>query len=221
MRRTALILILILILPTLCWGSVSPELSLEVPGIEWTAFRLDLESRWTADGSRFYVSDLTRSAVAAASKDSASMLRQEFIPMVDRHGPDDMVSMMSFIWAELTGGVDVVAEVKAFSRQWRNRGRTVRTVRSVQTVTRKKPYSRCRWKIIVAYRVDDNLELAARFNARGNLRNKKKMAFELSAADIFPDELGLTTVYRDGSFKIEADKVALTQTAMAKVVVRF
>ncbi len=218
MRRIALLTLTILIFPALCWGSVSPDPNLELDGVEWTAFRLDLGSSLTANNPVRYRMDLPLVEQARAAGYISWINSLGNVPTTGRQDPDDMVSMASFLWAELMGGVDVVAEVKMFSRQVRSRGRKVRSVR---TIARKKPAPRCRWKIIVACRVDDNLELAARLNATGNLFRENRVAWQLSAADVLPDELGLTTVYRNGRFMIEADDVTLTETAMAKVVVRF
>ncbi|MDT8396838.1 MAG: hypothetical protein RRA32_10430 [bacterium] len=215
MKKTVLQMILILILPALCLGSAGPGANLEVPGVEWAAFRLDLASPLTADTPALRRLALPRVEESRAPGYSSPINDPENARIAAGYGPDNMVSMVSFVWAELTGGVDLVAEVREFSRQWKMRGR------SVQAAAGKEPDSRCWWKIVVACRVDDNLELAARFDTRGSLFNEKNVAFELSAADVFPDEVGITTVYRDRTIMIEADKVAMNGTAMAKVVVRF
>ena len=207
MKRTALLMIIILTLPALCQGSESPLVTLELPAIQWDAFSLDLE---TPLRGQVYT-DL-----------GSTPSRESYRPN-DMVAPNNMISMASFVWAEMTGSVDIVGQVRTFSREWRKNGTRARAVvnRTTSQNVRKSPDSRSRWNIVVGYRIDDNMELAARFDTRGSLLNEKSVAWQVSAADVFPDEVGLTTVYRDGSFMVEADRVSVPETAMAKVVVRF
>jgi hypothetical protein len=199
MKRTVLLTIIILTFPALCQGSESPMLSLELPAIQWEAFSLELGTPL-----------MGQSYIDLGSTPSWELHRPT--GMV---APNNMISMASFVWAEMTGSVDIVAEVRTFSREWRKKGRPARAANI------KRHDSRSRWKIVVGCRIDDNMELAARFDTRGSVLNEKRVAWQLSAADLFPDDVGLTTVYRDGSFLLEAEDVNLTDDATVKVVVRF
>jgi hypothetical protein len=206
MKRAVLLTIIIMILPALTYGSESPPIRLELPAIQWEAFSLDLDAV----------------PLPQALLSGASIPSEEYRADKGIAAPDNMVSMASFLWAEITGSVDLVAEVRIFSREWRKRGRRARMVagKESQKVSRL-PDTRCRWKIVVGCRIEDNLELAARFDTRGNLLNEKSIAWQVRAADILPHEMGLTTVYRDGSWLLEADDLMLADDASVKVVVRF
>ena len=213
MKRTALITILILTLPALCQGSVGPMPVLDTPKVEWNGYRLDLDDSMAADRSGSL--ELTPQSLSVILKGNTVSLDDALTYQAEVYSPRDMVSMVSYMWAELTGSMDVVAELTQFARQWRRGNRPARTAAA------KGADHRNRWKIVVGCRIDDHLELAARFDTRGNLMNEKRVAWQLSAADLLPDNVGLTTVYRDGRFMVEADKVSISEAAMAKVVVRF
>jgi hypothetical protein len=211
MKRTVLLIIIILTLPALCHGSVSPEPVLELSGDWYQMLDLDLDVdlELLPKGTvRFDVPGLDPSLTVQGPNYTNKMV-----------SPDNMISMASFIWAELTGSVDIVSEVRTFSRQWRRNGRRARA--AVNRNAKRNSDTRSRWKIVVGCRIDDNMELAARFDTRGNLLNEKRVAWQLSAADVFPKEVGLTTVYRNGNILLEAEDVNLTDDATVKVVVRF
>jgi len=199
MKHTVLLTIIILTLPALCQGSESPMVSLELPAIQWETFSLELGTP----------------LMGQAYTELGSIPSWELNRPNGLVAPNNMISMASFVWAEMTGSVDIVAEVRIFSREWRKKGRPTRAA------SKKRHDSRSRWRIVVGCRIDDNMELAARFDSRGSLLNEKRVAWQLSAADIFPDEVGLTTVYRDGNLLLDADDVNLTDDATVKVVVRF
>ena len=47
------------------------------------------------------------------------------------------------------------------------------------------------------------------------------MALELNTLDPMSEEVGLTMTYSDGDFDIRADRMTLTETAEARLVVKF
>ncbi len=214
MRRTVLLTILILTIPALCGANAKLKEPTELPGFVLDSFHLESGNHWTTDGPGFSVRDLPGSTIAVR-EDRPFLMEREFSSPARQDLPDDMVSMMSFVWAELTGCADVVREVRTFSRQWRNRRRSGRSV------SRQVRDERSRWKFVVAWRVTEKLNLAARIRARGGRFTDGRLAWQLSAADILPQKLGVTTVYRNGSFRIEPDELVLNHRAEAKVVVNF
>jgi len=113
------------------------------------------------------------------------------------------------------GGVDVVAEIKDFARQIRRKGRFG------QLRQNNKRDSRNRWRFIVAWRINDQAEIAALLKNRGRLFGDGHLALEVNALDPMSEEIGVTMAYSDGDFDIRADRMTLTETAAAKLVVKF
>ena len=211
---TAIAMILILTIPVLCQGSIGPGPRLELPELEkarWDAYHLELEAGTISMGS------LDHGAVAGDRKMNSRSLNEIHggIPYSGKPTPGDMVSMMSFVWAEMFGGVDIVAEVKDFARQMKGRGRFVNVSRS------EKRDSRSKWKFIVACRIDNQTEVAAQFRNRGGFLRESKIALEINTLDPISEEVGLTMAYSDGDFDIRADRMTLTETAAARLVVKF
>jgi hypothetical protein len=126
-----------------------------------------------------------------------------------------MVSMMSFVWAEMFGGVDIVAEVKDFARQLRHKDRPVKASRS------ERRDSRNQWRFIVACRIDEQTEVAASFKNRGQFFRDGNVVWEINALDPMSEEIGLSMAYSDGDFDIRADRMTLTEVAAAKLELKF
>ena len=214
MKRTVLLTLTILILtfPAPCQATVGPQPVLELSRNWHQVLDLDLG---------LFPSELATPGLSTPEFFTAAMRVDEsdLNLLALENGPDDALSLMSFVWAEMTGAVDIVREVRIYSRNWRNKRQHLQVATNRSTDNRPDP--RNRWKIVVGCRVDDNMELSARFDTRGHLFNEKSITWQLSAADLLPDNVGLTTVYRDGGFMVEADRVSVPETAMAKVVVRF
>ena len=122
--------------------------------------------------------------------------------------------MMSFIWAEMFGGVDIVAEVKEFARQVRIKGRNAKVQR-----TRERD-SRNRWRFVVAWRIDDQMEFAALLKNRGRFLGETSMAFEINALDPMSDEIGLTMAYADGGLDFRADRMMLAEGTAARLTLK-
>ena len=211
---TAIAMILILTIPVLCQGSIGPGPRLELPELEkarWDAYHLELGA------GTFSVGSLDHGAVAGDRKMNSRSLNEIHggMPYSGKPAPQDMASMMSFVWAEMFGGVDIVAEVKDFARQMKRKGRFVKISLN------KREYSRSKWKFIVACRIDGQTEIAAQFRNSGWFLREGNMALELNTLDPMSEEVGLTMTYSDGDFDIRADRMTLTETAEARLVVKF
>jgi hypothetical protein len=215
---TAVAMILILTIPVLCQGSIGPGPRLELPELataRWNAYHLELERGWEADAvvdvTLEYVpgSDLRINTVRSLNGINSGL------PCDSKSAPGDMVSMVSFVWAEMFGGVDIVAEVKDFARQMKRKGRFVKIRRN------KREYSRSKWKFIVACRIDGQTEIAAQFRNSGWFLREGNMALELNTLDPMSEEVGLIMAYSDGDFGIRADRMTLTEAAAARLVVKF
>ena len=211
---TAIAVILILTIPALCQGSIGPDPSLELPELEtgrWDAYHLEIGA------GTFSIDSLDHGAVSGERNMKSRSLNEIHggIPYSGKPAPTDMASMMSFVWAEMFGGVDIVAEVKDFARQMKSRGRFVNVSRN------ERRDSRSKWKFIVACRIDNQTEVAAQFRNSGWFLREGKMVLEINTLDPISEEVGLTMAYSDGDFKIRADRMTLTETAAARVVVKF
>jgi len=218
MKRSILYIVLILAIPALCHGSIGPEPRLGFPVLETglrDAYYLELENIWqeaTFNADSFDLTPVAGERIIAGG--SFYEIRGGVAPS-DRPAPSDMISMMSFVWAEMFGGVDIVAEVKDFARQVRYKRRRVRSRRSQRRDLRN------RWRFIVTCRVDQQTEVAAFFTNRGRFLGEGNMALEINALDPMSEEIGLTMAYSDGDFYIRADRMTLTETAAAKLMVKF
>ena len=218
MRHSVITMIIILTIPTLCLGSVGPDHHLDVSHFEVLGFddyRLELEEKMQSVTFNIDTLDLTPNAGEGNMSGHALDDLNGGIPGTVRSAPRDMVSMMSFVWAEMFGGVDIVAEVKDFARQMKGRGRFLNVSRS------ERRDSRSKWKFIVAFRIDNQTEVAAQFRNRGWFLRESKIALEINTLDPISEEVGLTMAYCDGDFDIRADRMTLTETAAARVVVKF
>ncbi len=218
MRHTVIAIILILIFPVLCQGSIGLDSHLEFPELEtagWDAYLLDLEREWQAGNSGGGSLDFT--PIAGQKNMTVSSLNDIHggRPYSGKPAPKDMASMMSFVWAEMFGGVDVVAEVRAFAKQWRSRKNYSRVVRI------RRHDNRSRWRFVVAFRIDEQTEVTAMLKNRGRLFGGGTMALEVNALDPVSEEVGLTMAYSDGDFDIRADRMTLTDTVEARLVVKF
>jgi len=215
MKRTVIYILIVLAIPALCQGSVGAGPDLGLPVFQWAAYHLDLERSWCVDhpvaGSLDLAAVGGRRAHAYGSLDRI----HGGMPHGGRPAPGDMMSMMSFVWAQLFGGVDIIAEVKDFARQVRLNKRTVKNSRS------QRRDMRDRWKFVVSCRVDQQTEVAALFKNRGRLFGDGSLAFEINALDPLSEEIGVTVAYSNGDLDIRADRMTLTQTAAAKLVVKF
>jgi len=219
-------MILILTIPVLCQGSIGQTHRLDLPGLEtvsWDLIRLDMVNEWQADPlinrtSFDLESDVSKEHMTVDSLNDI----HGGIPYAGKPAPKDMASMMSFVWAEMFGGVDVVAELRAFAKQWRLRKNYSRAVRNHSQVTQIRRHdSRSRWSFVVACRIDEQTEVAASFKNRGRLFGGGNMALEINALDPMSQEVGLKIAYSDGDFDFRADRMTLTETAEAKLVVKF
>ncbi len=211
---TAIAMILILTIPVLCQGSIGPDPRLDLPELEkarWDAYHLEFGA------GTFRVGSFDHRLVASERKMNSRSLNEinGGIPYSGKPTPRDMVSLMSFVWAEMFGGVDIVAEVRDFARQMKGRGRFLNISRS------ERRDSRSKWKFIVAFRIDNQTEVAAQFRNRGWFLRESKIALEINTLDPISEEVGLTMAYSDGNFDIRADRMTLTETAAARVVVKF
>lgn len=219
MRPTAVTtttILIILILPVLCLGSVSSGPDLVPPmgrADDGVSFRLDVERNTGAELPGDWTVDLETTGIS----ERVRSLRQVRggTPCPGKPAPDDMISMMSFLWGRMFGGVDIVAEVKDFARRWKDRGNYVRVSRP------SRPDHRHQWKLVIACRIDDRTELAARVKAKGSLFGEGKLALEVNALDPMSEELGVTMSYDGADVDIRADRMTLTETAEARLVVKF
>lgn len=210
--------VLVLAIPALGRASIGPDTCLEFAALEkaaWDAYRLDFKSDWQAGGTRLGSLDL-HPVLENGNKIGRSLNGVHGgIPNSGRPSPGDMLSMVSFVWAEVFGGVDVVAEVKDFARQIRRKDRPVRASRSEQSDPRSH------WRFIVVCRIDQQTEVAALFKNRGRFLGEGDLALEINALDPMSEEIGLTMAYNDGELDIRADRMTLTETAAARLMVKF
>jgi hypothetical protein len=218
MRHAVLAIILILTIPAFCQGSIGPAPSLELTKLEtagWDDYRLQLEHQLQADtagsGSLDFALDAGEWKINSRSLDEIN----GGIPYAGKPAARDMASMMSFVWAEIFVGVDIVAEVKDFARQIRRKGRTVKDRQN------KRRDSRNRWKFVVSCRVDEHSEVAALFENRGRFFGEGNLALEINTLDPMSEEIGLKMAYSDGDLDIRADRMTLTETAAAKLMLKF
>jgi hypothetical protein len=218
MKRRFLYIVLVLAIPALSWGSIGPDTLLEFPVFEtaaWDAYRLDFESDWLAGGTRLGSLDL-HPVFKNGNKIGRSLNEVHGgISNSGRPSPGNMLSMVSFVWAKVFGGVDVVAEVKDFARQISRKGRPGKASRSKQDDPRNH------WRFIVVCRIDQQTEVAALFKNRGRFFGEGNLALEVNALDPMSEEIGLTMAYNDGQLDVRADRMTLTETAAAKLVVKF
>lgn len=218
MRTIAITMILILTVPAICLGSIGPAHRLDLPEVEtsgWEAYRLVVRHTWTTDDPQGVNLDFAPGPEYGISSVSSLNRIKSGLPWERNLAPRDMISMMSFVWAQTLGGVDIVAEVKDFARQVKHRGRYSNVHRNNQRDTRN------RWKFIVSCRIDGQTEVAAHYNNRGRLFGDGRLALEINALDPMSEEIGLTMAFRDGYLDIRADRMTLTEKAAAKIMVKF
>ena len=218
MRRTVITIILILAIPALCQGSLGPDLHLQLsePAANGQVdFHLELEQGWRAGISNRGGMDLSPAASQWGAAGYSLGGIHAGMPRSNNPAPRDMLSMMSFVWAEMFGGVDIVAEVKDFARQIRRKGRYG------QLCQNQERDSRNQWKFVVAWRINDQTEVAALLKNRGHLFGDGNLALEINALDPMSEEVGVTMAYSDGDFDIRADRMTLTETASATLMVKF
>ena len=218
MRHSVIAIILILTIPTLSQGSVDPDHHLDIPQLETVGsdlYHLRVEQKLQVD--TFNIGNLDLTPMAGEENEMGRSLDDinGGLPHSDRPVPRDMLSMMSFVWAEMFGGVDIVAEIKDFARQVRRNNRPARVIHS------RSSDSRNQWKFIVACRIDEQTEVAALFKNRGRLFGEGNMALQINALDPMSEEIGLKMAYSDGELDIRADRMTLTEKASAKLMVKF
>jgi hypothetical protein len=218
MRQTFIAIILILIIPALCQGSIAPTPRLEFPACEtsgWSVYHLEFENHWQI--GTFNTGSFNLSPVAGERKTTVGSFDAIHGGVVRsaRPAPRDMLSMMSFVWAEMFGGVDIVAEVKDFAQQINRKNRLARNSRSEKRDLRNK------WRFIVVCRIDQQTEIAALFKNRGRFFGESNMILEINALDPISEEIGLTMAYSDGDLNVRADRITLTERAAAKLMVKF
>ncbi len=129
--------------------------------------------------------------------------------------PRDMISMVSFVWARMFGGVDIVAEARDFARRVRQKSRSRPGDRG------KDHHWANRWQLTVACRIDDVTEVAASFENRGAFFGDGSVSLKINALDPTSKEIGLTMAYSEGDLDVRADRLTLTDTAEARLVVKF
>lgn len=218
MKYAVTVLILTLTLPNPCFGHTVSDPHLEPTVLEtngWEGYHLDIEQFSQSSPSFRLNSDLAPliEDLRPASRSLRTM--DAGLPCDTRSVPEDMVSMISFLWAEMFGGVDVVAEAKELAWQLRSRRSRSRTVRV------KGEDRRSKWNFVIACRVDDQMELAARFKSRGHLFGEGSMALQVKAAEPRTNEVGLIMSYVDGGLSLKPDSVSLADAAEVKLVVKF
>lgn len=218
MKRAVIYIFFLFATPAICLGSTGVPSSPEFPHLEKNlrdAYFLMLEHEWK---SEIVTSGALDHAAVALDEDEMGLSLWKIhggLPSSVRESPGDMVSMVSFIWAQMFGGVDVVAQVKEFAREVRSR----RMYRKPHR-TREKDL-RSRWRFVVSCRVDELTEIAASFRNRGRLFGDGDLVFEINTLDPMSEEVGLTMAYSGGEFDIRADRMTLTDTAEAKLVLKF
>lgn len=218
MKRTVLSILFISILPAFCYGSTGPGLRLgeaDPEGVLWRGYSLELQEEWVIKKNGMHSLDLPPLPGARDGKSGSLDEIRGGLPCAGRPVPRDMVSMMSFVWAQMFGGVDIVAEVRDFARQIRNKGRLTGVHRG------NGQDSRNRWSFVVACRIDALTEVAASFNNRGKLFGEGDLSLEINALDPLSEEVGLKIAYSGGDLGIRADRLTLTDTAQARLVVKF
>jgi hypothetical protein len=218
MKHTVTAYILTLILPALCLGHTVPDPRLDPPVPEttgWGEYRLDI-GPFRHDGPSLKLkSDLAHFTGDQHPGPVSLKTTAAGLPCDVRQTPEDMVSMISFLWAEMFGGVDIVAEVREFAWELRSRRSHTGSIRT------RREDRRSKWSLVIACRVDDQMELAARFNNRRHLFGEGSMAFQVRAVDPRTDEVGLIMSYVGGDLSLKADRVSLADVAKAKLVVKF
>jgi hypothetical protein len=218
MKRYVLYIILYLAIPAISHGSTGPVSGANSPDlltVGWDSYRLEYESMWeetvSNPGSFTFIP-------AQGNWISANRSLREVsggIPLKNRPAPRDMASMMSFVWAEMFGGVDIVAEVKDFARQVRRRGRPEKLSRDQKCDLRKQ------WRFVVACRIDEHAEVAASYKTRGEPFVDGDMSLEINALDPMSEEMGLKMAFAGGAIDIRADRMTLTQAAEARLELKF
>lgn len=218
MKRSVLTLFFILVLPGLCRGGIgeapNPGGSRPAPAA-WEAYRLQYGA---CSFSVFSGSGLLPPAAAGRQEvPSGRSLREVNSGFAGRQKPvpRDMASMMSFVWAEMFGGVDLVAEVRAFALEMRHRGRHKRP-RSV-----RERDSRNRWTLVLACRIDGQTQVAAALKNRGRLFGDGTVVLQVNALDPVSEEVGIIMAYSDRGVDIRADRMILTEAAAARLEVKF
>ena len=216
MKRTALIMIFISILPAFCYGNTGPDPRLaytELEDVLWEDYSLMLETGWETGWLSTSRLDLN----ALPETGTSGLLDQIHgdIALMNLPAPKDMVSMMSFVWAQMFGGVDIVAEVRDFARQVRRKGKPAKARHGMEHDSRN------RWRFIVACRIDGQTEVAASLMNRGRLFGEGDVALEINTLDPVSEEIGLTMTISGGDLDIRADRMTLTEKAEARLVVKF
>ena len=116
MKRILIHIILVLSIPALCQAAYRSDVLQNVHGSGVDLYRLEIDTGWRTgiNGMQYMevVPDVPVADVKVLSLDKI----HGGIPCSSKEAPGDMVSMVSFVWAELFGGVDIVAEVKEFAR---------------------------------------------------------------------------------------------------------
>jgi len=218
MKHAAIVVILILILPDPCPGHTVPNPRLEPAMLEtsvWEGYRLDI-GQFGQDGPSSRL-DPGHDLFVVGLRPSSGSLRTlaHGLPRDPRPAPRDMVSMMSLLWAEIFGGVDIVAEVKEFTLQLRRKNSRPGTVQDGMK------FRRSRWNLVIACCVDDQMELAARFSDSIRPFDGDSMALQVKAVDPRIEDVGLIMSYIDGGVSLKADNVNLADVAEVKLVVKF
>jgi hypothetical protein len=215
--RKALILILpFLVIPGFCRGDTDPGLCLELSEITsavYSQHRLVLDHRWPS--GEVELPDLIINNRPVKVKDTSLKEFNGNLPGPEKPSPDDMISMASFVWAEIFGGVDVVAEIREFARQIKSRELSGRRTHPGRTDAPG------RWKFTIAWRIDAQTELAARFDDRGNFFGRESVALVVNALDPASGEIGLSMAFGQGLLDLKADRMTLADTAEAKLQMRF
>ena len=218
MKRVVIYILLLLTIPALCQGSVGPDPDLKISQLRSysrDACELKLELDWLEVTVPVGRLDLTLDDQEGDKMDHFLEEIQGGIRPSDRAVPRDMVSMMSFVWGEMFGGVDIVAEVKEFARLMRRKSRYAILHRN------ERQDSRSQWQFTVSFRVDEQTEIAASFRNRGELFGEGDVTLEINALDPMSGEIGLKMAYNGGELDIRADRMTLTDTAEAKLMVKF
>ena len=74
---------------------------------------------------------------------------------------------------------------------------------------------------MIACRVDDQMELAARLKNRGRLFGEGSMTLQVRAVDPRTDDVGLVMAFASGGLSFKADSVDLANGAEVKLTVKF
>ncbi|UCF31611.1 MAG: hypothetical protein JSV26_04140 [bacterium] len=126
----------------------------------------------------------------------------------------DMATMVSYLWAEMFTGVDIVRELRIFAERMR---------RDIPGDDSAEAGRDCRpsWKWRFSYRTADDLEVIARFSGRGDLAKPGMLTLEVNAADVLLHEIGISASLRENGFGIELDDVELNNTMLASLTMEF